>query len=87
MLSNNLVETIKQVALAAVEQNKPVAVMIGTVTKTEPLCILVEQRMELPEGVLIFTRTARSRALQIEDTVLLIRVQGGQKFVVLDVMG
>lgn len=87
MLSNNLVETIKQVALAAVEHSKPMAAMIGTVTGTNPLCVLVEQRMELPESVLIFTQTARSRMLQAEDAVLLLRVQGGQKFVVLDVIG
>lgn len=83
---SSLLEMIKIAALKAVEQSKPVALMPGTVLTTDPLRILVEQRLELPAELLIVTESLRTRGLQAGDQVMLIRMTGGQKFVVLDRM-
>lgn len=85
MLSN-MIDTIKQAAIAAVETTKPVAVMPGLVIAVNPLCVSVEQRMNLSTEFMILTETARIRGLTVGDTVMLLRIQGGQKFVVIDRM-
>ena len=85
-MSNSLLGTIKQAALEAVENTKPVALMPGTVLEAEPLRVLVEQRLELPSEFLIMTESLRLRGMAKGDSVLLLRMQGGQKFVILDRM-
>ena len=82
----SMIETIKQAAIDAVESLKPVAVLPATVTSTEPLEFSVEQRMTLTKEFLILTETARKISFSVGDSVLLLRVQGGQKFVILDRM-
>lgn len=67
----------------------PVAVLIGRVTGTNPLEVNVDQRFTLSEDFLIIPEGVSdvqriSRALEPGDIVVLLRVQGGQQFVVLD---
>ena len=76
--------TIRQIALAAVTASKPVAVMYGTVTNTAPLNIQVEQKITLDKDFLVLTATVQDTPLQVGDKVVLLREQGGQRFVVLD---
>ena len=83
---SSLLGTIKQAALDAVENAKPVGLMPGTVLTAEPLRILVDQRLELPAAFLIATEYVRSLGLAAGDSVLLLRMQGGQKFLILDRM-
>lgn len=92
-----MLSTIKQAALDALEASKPVAVMTGTVTKTNPLEVNVDQRFTLdadflivPESLTRYTITIGNSeyvirsGLQAGDRVILLRVQGGQKFLILD---
>lgn len=79
----SFIETIKKAALEAVEASKPCAVVFGTVASITPLKINVEQKLFLSDLQLIKT-AAVSGALQIGDKVLLLRVQGGQKYVIWD---
>jgi hypothetical protein len=51
-----LLSTIKQAAVEAVEADKPVNVCYGKVTSASPLKILVDQKMTLGEGQLVLTR-------------------------------
>ena len=53
----DLYSTIKRIALAAVEESQPTAVMVGTVTKTDPLKVTVEQRLPLDEEFVIVPET------------------------------
>lgn len=79
-----LVNLIKQASMGAFENSNPVAIMFGTITRTNPLEVNVEQRFTLTRDFLIFTEIFNQRALQRGDKVILLRVQGGQQYVVLD---
>lgn len=100
---NDLHKGIKKIAVDAVEASKPVRIMYGTVTKSNPLQINVEQRLVLDKPFLIVTdhlsrKETRIRIpntddhvdvvfdnrLKVNDKVILLREQGGQKYIVLD---
>jgi hypothetical protein len=78
----NLLGLIKTAGMDAVGATNPVTVMFGTITKTNPLEVDVEERFTLPEDFLVVTETAKE--LTTNDKVVLLRVQGGQQFVVID---
>ena len=81
----NLIETIKRAALEAVEASKPCAVMFGKVVSSSPLKIKVEQKMTLTSPQLIITKTVTlNDGLTVGSEVILLRQQGGQKYVVWD---
>lgn len=92
-----LASLIKQASMGAYNASNPVAVMFGTVTKTSPLEVNVEQRFTLTRDFLVLTERLTEyrttvegkeivirRGLQVGDRVLLLRVQGGQQYVVWD---
>lgn len=92
-----LLEAIKKAGAAAHASGNPMAVMVGKVTRINPLEVNVDQRFTLPEDFLIIPESLTSyevdllsdklvirRGLEAGDAVLLLRVQGGQQFVVLD---
>lgn len=79
-----MLDVIKKAAVAAVDARVPVQVMYGTVTKTEPLEITVEQRLVLEEPFLVLPESIVNKSWQTGDQALLLRVQGGDSFVVLD---
>ncbi|WP_341279354.1 DUF2577 domain-containing protein [Paenibacillus sp. FSL H8-0537] len=84
-----LLDAIKKAGAAAHASGNPVAVLIGRVTGTNPLEVNVDQRFTLSEDFLIIPEGVSdvqriSRALEPGDIVVLLRVQGGQQFVVLD---
>lgn len=79
-----LVNLIRQASIGAIEAGQPVAVMFGTVTKTNPLEVNVEQRFTLTTDFLVLTDTVDRKVLDVGDRVILLRVQGGRQFVVLD---
>ena len=81
---NDLVFLIKRAALDAVEAEKPVMISFGTAEiNNNQLFVVVEQRMRLFGEMLIIPK-----GLEIEnnDSVVLLREQGGQRFVVLGVV-
>jgi hypothetical protein len=93
-----LLDSIKKAGAAAHAAGNPMAVMIGKVTKINPLEVNVDQRFTLTEDFLIVPESltrfeavlASSEKLLIRsgleagDAVLMLRVQGGQQFVMLD---
>ena len=116
----SLVEVIKKAAVEAVNASNPTSLVLGMVVNTEPLKILVDQRMTLDEDFLILTKhvvdhyvdmtvqhTTENENCSIThkhgysgkkkvllhyglkqgESVLLIKVQGGQKYIVLDRIG
>lgn len=52
----DLTESMKRAALQAMDASKPVNVAFGTVVKTEPLLICIEQKMTLGMDQLILCR-------------------------------
>jgi hypothetical protein len=82
-----MLNIIKQAAVEAVEAASPVQVLFGTVSGAAPWAVRVDQRFTLTERFLLLTDTAQKAGLSIGDIVLLLRVQGGQKYVILDKVG
>jgi len=83
--------------MGAYNASNPVAVMFGTVAKANPLEVNVEQRFTLRGDLLVLTERLTEyrttvdgneiiirRGLQAGDKVLLLRIQGGQQYVVWD---
>ena len=119
----NVVELVKQAAVEAVDQGKPVYLLFGQVISDSPLKIQVDQKAIYTEKMLVLTRNVTDfeidmtvshitekrsggsgypafeehdheykgkkkflvhNALAVGDWVLLGRIQGGRRFVVLD---
>jgi hypothetical protein len=76
-----MLKSIKIAAVDAVESTDPCKVMYGRVTGESPITVRVEDRLVLQEKQLVFW--VGTGLLKIGDMVLLIRVQGGQQFVVI----
>lgn len=83
----NMIQIIKKAAIEAVEASKPVHVCFGEVIKKSPLTIKIEQRLELEEEFFVITETAKKASLTKGDSVLLLRMQGGQLYAILDKVG
>ncbi|MGN9164973.1 DUF2577 domain-containing protein [Tissierellaceae bacterium HCP3S3_D8] len=109
-----MIQIIKQAAVDAVDQRSPMNIAYGTVTKTNPLEINVDQRMPISSEMLLLTSNVINKEIEFEiedkteennlhiheykgqkkctvlnelkvgEEVLLLRVQGGQKYIVLD---
>lgn len=92
-----MLEIIKRAAIEAVGAAKPFSFTYGTVTKTSPLTISIDQKLELKPAQLLLTNAVREYAaetsagkiilkmgLKLGEKVLLLRIQGGQSYIVLD---
>lgn len=77
-----LVRLIKRAAVEAVEAQKPMSLCFGRVISRSPIKISVEQKMVLGKNQLIYTD--RLDSASIGDEVVLLRADGGQRFVVID---
>ena len=78
----NLLNVMKQAGVNANESQKPVKVCFGKVISESPLKIQIEQKITLTKVQLVLTKTVET--LQKSDEVILLRVQGGQKYIVMD---
>ena len=83
MSSNQLLQMIKLAAIEAVEATKPCAAVYGTVKSQAPLTINIDQKITLTSSFLVVTNTVKD-ILSVGDTVVMLRIQGGQQFLVLD---
>lgn len=77
-MSSGIIDTIKRVALNAFEASNPVKLMFGKVISVDPIKIKVNELLTLTKEFLVINGTVANG-----DDVTLIRVQGGQKYVVL----
>lgn len=77
-MSSGIIDTIKRVALNAFEASNPVKLMFGKVISINPMKIKVNQYLTLTREFLVI-----NGEIFEGDNVTLIRVQGGQKYVVL----
>lgn len=79
-----MLEIIKKASTGAVDASNPVAVLYGTITKINPLEVNVDQRFILTEDFFVLPESVTKKSLEPGDKLLLLRVQGGQSYVVLD---
>jgi hypothetical protein len=92
-----MLQMMKAASVAAYDATKPMMAQFGTVTGTSPLEVNVDQRFTLGEAFLIVpehlteykltigeTEYEIRKGLQAGDIVLLLRVQGGQQYIILD---
>lgn len=99
-----MIDIMKRAGVGAVEAGKPVAILYGTVSQTNPLAVTVDQRFMLPEDFLvvpehlteykvtIYTELGSQeilirKALEVGDMVILLRVQGGQQYILAGKVG
>ena len=75
---HELADLIRLAALQAYETTQPVDVVCGRVERVNPLCITIDGAQ-----VKLLQRENQP-ALMPEDTVLLLRLHGGQTFLILD---
>lgn len=78
-----LTALIKKVAMDAFHASKPTSLCFGTVASVNPLSIRINQLIVLSSATLIQTSTVKDK-LAVGDEVIMIRQQGGQKYLVLD---
>lgn len=92
-----IAEYMKKIALETQGASKPTVVQFGTIISSNPLEVNVDQRFTLSEDFLIVpeqlteykitidgTEYAIRKGLVAGDKVMLLRVQGGQLYVILD---
>lgn len=82
---HDLLKIIKQAAMEAVMQSEPVTVEFGTITKTEPLTVRIDQKKVLTKEFLIVTKEAKTGITT--GKAVLLKVQGGQKYLILGMEG
>jgi hypothetical protein len=93
-----LIETMKKAAVDAVEAGKPMVILFGRVDGVNPLRIWIEQKMVLEARDLVLTRSVTDYfdsgknenvygALRVGEEVVIIQMQGGQRYVILDRLG
>jgi len=82
MASEGLIPLLKRVALEAVDASKPTVVLYGTVSGIAPLTIYLEQKRTITRGFLVVTDKVKN--LVVGDKVVMIRMQGGQKYIIMD---
>ena len=78
----NMVQMMQQIAVNAFEASKPTSVVFGTVTKAEPLTILIEQKMEVDESVLVLTDAVKDHYIDIEVSLETIEEKTKHKHVI-----
>lgn len=98
---SDILTLIKQASKEGVDASFPVNLVFGVVTSVLPLEIKIDQKITLPEKMLILTNAVKDyqvfatlpigdamitihNALQLGESVALLRMQGGQQFLVID---
>lgn len=84
--TQTITDTLKKLILETIENTKPTTIVIGKITKLSPFTIQADVKMPLTSTFLILTETVRDKELKIGDKMILIRIKGGQRYVVVDRM-
>lgn len=83
---HNMIKIIKQAAIEAVEASNPVNVLFGVISGTAPLTVRVDQRFSLSQEFLVVPKRL-ANTFDVGENVLLLRMQGGQRYVIFDKIG
>lgn len=74
-------ELIKELAVNAVEAEKPVEIVTGLVIGINPLEIRLEQRLVIGKD---FIDVCEGAVYEIDSKVAMIRYKGGQRYLLID---
>lgn len=76
----DLLDVMKQAALDAVRNSKPLSIVYGTVTKESPMEITVNQKLILKEKLeqLVFTRNVTDYEMEVTPDLWPTSVAGGE---------
>lgn len=80
---NSIINLIRTIVVDTYESLKPVTLVFGTVTQTQPIAVLLEQKIPLNSLQLVELNLGEI-TLEIGDKVALLRQQGGQKYLILN---
>lgn len=83
---NDIPALIKGIAKAAIEQEKPVAVVTGRIIDNVNFKIETEQKMILNKDFIIFPQRYANKSWKENDSVILLRCDGGQKYLLMDLI-
>lgn len=72
------IDIIKRAAVEAIDASNPCKIVYGTVTKTDPIEVKVSDSLILTKPFLVV-----DSAVEVGEKVVLIRHQGGQKYLIL----
>lgn len=78
---------IKQIAAGVFEAKKPVEVCFGTVQSLSPFKIRIDQKKILGKEYFIVRAGVTAQSFEVGDTLILLRVQGGQQYLIYDRKG
>ena len=89
---SDLCNAVKILAQEAINSQKPLEAVFGKVINESPLKIETEQRLILTKDFITVAEHLRERTINVhiddslkkEDTVIMLRQQGGQRYIVLD---
>ena len=81
-----LLKLIKNIVAETVKASKPMMIVRGTVTSVDPLVIRLSEKLTLTKEFLLFGRNVKKEKLEINNKLLLLRQQGGQKYYVIDIL-
>ena len=79
---NDLIVLIKKAAKEAVTASKPAEIRYGIVTSIKPIEVLIDQKLNLNDDLIVKTEIIKS--LKKGDKIALLRNQGGQEYLILD---
>ncbi|HBG1037138.1 TPA: DUF2577 domain-containing protein [Clostridioides difficile] len=86
-MSQELLQIIKKTAIDAVETSNPIRIVFGIIESISPLKVKIEQKLSIDDFFLIQTETfKRYTDKKVGDKLVLIRMQGGQQYLILDRM-
>lgn len=77
-------ETIKRIAINAVLATNPVNLLFGTISRSVPIEVEIHQKLKLGKEFIIMTQSVQEIGLATGDKVVLLRMQGGHQFLILD---
>lgn len=107
----NMLEAVKLLAYDVLQQENLADICYGTVTETEPIKVMLEQKLELTEPFLVLSQNVTKhyesfymrkkdsndvwehyeiiieKELKKGERVILMKMTGGQRYVVLDRVG
>lgn len=83
----DLVSMMKQIAAGVFEAQKPVEVCFGTVQSRSPFKIRLDQKNTLGKEYFIVRAGVTVQSFEVGDALILLRVQGGQQYLIYDRKG
>ena len=86
-MMDKFVESVKQIALNAVSAAKPVEVCFGTVVEISPFSVRLDQKLILTKEYFIIGKRMENTEWETGDILILERLQGGQKYLIIDRKG